>query len=369
MKPFQKEKKKKKFESAFGNMNLTDGELNKYYASMAKTRSEIKNYDKIFSLIENMNDIKSFNTIKKELDKKSQKLNRKSRKQNRNEFTSHLINLDNFKEKINYNEHNTNSEIEFLYNFMNKLKNRNKVFVDRRSSIYSNLSAGKASLRNLPHRESFFGNINTDFQINLNQIDDENEDSNSSKTISSEVKSNKNLETISNNFRKFKIIKKRNLYQNNHIPLYTKTLNPDLFKILTQINKEEKYIEKKQNKDMETIYGKKFYNTMTNFEKRDSNLPKLNSINKKKKKNAYFKDNSKFTYPEVNKIIYKKMGKIDYFEKAKKKLLERYRYEKNEREKARLWAIQQRENEEEESESEKQIVKKSTTIKHSKIEK
>ena len=370
MKPLN-EGKKKKFNSAFGNMNLTDTELNKYYASLAKTRSEINNCDIIFSLIENMNDKKSFITIKKEYEKKKQKEIRKLKKQNRNEFTSHLINLDNFMSKIQYNEQNQNSDSEFLYNFMNKLKYRNKIFVDRRSSIYSNLSAGKASRRSLPHRDSFFGiaNINTDFQINLNKIDDDDDDdSESSKTITSE-NYNKNLETINNNSRNYRVIRKRNLYENNHLPLFTKTLRPDLFKILTQINKEEKNIERKHNLDLETFYGKKFYHTMSNFDKRDSNLPKLNLIAKKKKKNVYFKDNSKYSYPEVNKIIYKKLGKTDYFELAKKKLLEKYKYEKNEREKARLWAIQQRENEEEESESEKQIVKKSTTIKHSKIEK
>ena len=365
MKPLHREKKKK-FESAFGTMDLTNNELNKYYASLSKTRSEIKNYEIIFELIKNMHDPKSFNSIKKEYEKKKEKQERKLRKQNRNEFTSHLINLENFLEKIPYNEHNPNNDSEFLYHFLNKLKNRNKVFIDRRSSIYSNLSAGKASKRNIPHRESFFGEFNTDFQINLNRIDDDNDDSSSS---SSESYSKKNLETIPNNSRNYRIIKKKNLHINNHIPLFTKTLRPDFYKILKKINKEEKIIERIQNQDMETFYGKKFYHTMSNFDKRDSNLPKINLILKKKKKTAYFKDNSKFSYPEVNKIIYKKMGKTDYFEKAKQKLLEKYKYEKNEREKARLWAIQQREYEEEESEDEKPIVKKSTTIKHTKTEK
>ena len=118
MKPLN-EGKKKKFNSAFGNMNLTDTELNKYYASLAKTRSEINNCDIIFSLIENMNDKKSFITIKKEYEKKKQKEIRKLKKQNRNEFTSHLINLDNFMSKIQYNEQTVN---KFLSNVQDYYK-------------------------------------------------------------------------------------------------------------------------------------------------------------------------------------------------------------------------------------------------------
>ena len=79
MKPLHKEKKKK-FESAFGTMDLTNNELNKYYASLSKTRSEIKNYEIIFELIKNMHDPKSFNSIKKEYEKKKRKTRKKIKK-------------------------------------------------------------------------------------------------------------------------------------------------------------------------------------------------------------------------------------------------------------------------------------------------
>lgn len=353
MKPIIAKNKKKKFESAFGTINLTDGELNKYYISKEKTLSEIKNFDKIFDLIQKINDTKTFNSIKKELEKRKAKLNRKLRNQNRSEFTSHLINLDNYKDKIKYNENNPNNDGEFLYNLMFKLGNRNKIFFDRRSSVYSILSSGKPRKKNIINKENFL-----DLKNNNNPLNDSNED------FQIDLNPIEHSKTDTNFNLKKTCMNRKQIYENNHIPLYTKTLRPELFKILTQVNKQERFIERKHQTDLENFHGKKS-RTLTYFFDKDE-LPKLNLLSQNKKKVAYFKDNSKFNYPEVNKIIYKEMGKTDYFEIAKKKFIEKYKYEKNEREKARLWAIQQRQllydNEDDDEEESKTIQRKITHV-------
>ena len=288
----------KKYISIFGPDNIINSDIKRSKILLSKNQNIIKNYDKTFIMIEKLNDNKSYFALKRELNNEMKK-NQKKKKFVGNEFSKHHLNLKNFKYLINEQHDKQNDDEKFMYNFMNHLENRKKPKKKiRYSQIFDNLSKNSRNLK----RRSIISPLKENY-THTNIL--------SNNTLFSFNSTTAN-ETNENFFNKNKIKKNKDKY-----PLFYKSLNKKLLNILNIAKNKENLIEISDKKLKDDIkYNKtenNFYNKFT-----DKNKTKL------EQKNLYFKDNSKFNYPIINKKLYQEMGKIDFFEKTKIGFVDEY---------------------------------------------
>ena len=137
--------------SRFGNSKLlSDTSLNKYYKKYIQKQAHIQHQQKIYELIEKMDDTKAFNSLKAEYLKEKvllQNLHNNKKKENKRViYTSNFINLKNYKEKLHSLYKLAAQDLNFMSSLMNYLGNRpKKIFKPKINKKLEALSRGKLS--------------------------------------------------------------------------------------------------------------------------------------------------------------------------------------------------------------------------------
>ena len=300
-----------KYQTAYGNINLDGREINHLYQNVQKNQRIIKNYETVFQMIEKINDNKSYFSLKRELDKN------KTKKVKKKDFGKHFLNVNNYQEIISDPNDKQNDDEKFMFCLINHIENRIKP-KKKNNLIFNNFHVNRNkknlinnnnnNLKNLTTTNSFNNTFNNTFL---------------STTIGNEFqKSFSNKKNLDKKF--LPILNNNNNEKNEPILLLPKTLNKGLYKIYKKIIQNEEKVEKVNNKiNNEIRFSQTNYsfNNLDNYKKnRELNLIQKKMMRKKilEKK---FNDNSLFDFPLTNKIIYKDLKKVDYFEKAKNKLV------------------------------------------------
>ena len=300
-----------KYQTAYGNINLDGREINHLYQNVQKNQRIIKNYETVFQMIEKMNDNQSYFSLKRELDKNKYKV--KKNKKNK-DFGKHFLNINNYQEIISDPNDKQNEDEKFMFSLINHIENRIKP-KKKNNLIFNNFHLNR-------NKKNFFNNNN------LKNLTTTNSFNNTflSTTIGNEIhKSFTNKKKFDKN--NFPILSNNNNYNENKketILLLPKTLNKGLFKIYKKIIQNEEKLEKenyKINNEIKFSQTNYNFNNLDNFKRnKELNLIKKKMMRKKVLEKKY-KDNSLFDFPLTNKIIYKDLKKVDYFEKAKDKLV------------------------------------------------
>jgi hypothetical protein len=295
----------KKYFSIFGPDDIINEDIKRNKLLLAKNQNIIKNYEKVFVMIEKLNDNKSFFALKRELNKGIKNKNKKQLIEN--DFSKRYLNLNNFKYIINEQHDKQNDDEKFMYNFMNHLENRKK---PKKRIRYSQI------LEDLINNNS----RNRKRKSVLNKIKDNNYQTHTnfySNTVFS-FNSTTAVETNNNFFSNNNNNNNDNEKDKKHT-FFTKQLNKKLFNILNIAKNNENLIEKSDKKLKKEIIFNKTENNF--FKKNKNNNQNESKINQSK---LYYNDKSKFSYPIINKIIYQKMKKTDAFENAKNMFIEKY---------------------------------------------
>ena len=300
----------KKYFSIFGPDDIINEDIKRNKLLLAKNQNIIKNYEKVFVMIEKLNDNKSFFALKRELNKGIKNKNKKQLIEN--EFSKRYLNLNNFKYIINEQHDKQNDDEKFMYNFMNHLENRKKPKKRiRYSQILEDLINNNSRNRK---RKSVLNKIkDNNYQTHTNFY------SNTVFSFNSTTAVETNNNFFSNNNNNNNKNDNDNEKDKKHT-FFTKQLNKKLFNILNIAKNNENLIEKSDKKlKKEIIFNK----TENNFFKKKNNNNNQNEskINQSK---LYYNDKSKFSYPIINKIIYQKMKRTDAFENAKNMFIEKY---------------------------------------------
>lgn len=138
----------KHIKSRFGNEKLvTDTSLNKHYKSHLMKRDQIKEENRIIELIAQMGDKKAYNVLKNDFDnerKKSFQMSRNKISRGRKDYNTNYINLENFKEKLKFQNKLNNQEGQFMFSLMSFIGNRpKKVVVIKTNPKLDELSRAK----------------------------------------------------------------------------------------------------------------------------------------------------------------------------------------------------------------------------------
>ena len=303
------------YQTAYGNINLDSKEINHLYQNVKKNERIIKNYETVFQMIEKMNDNQSYFSLKRELDKDKFKI-KKNKKKNK-DFGKHFLNINNYQEIISEPNDKQNDDEKFMFSLINHIENRIKP-KKKNKFIFNNFHLNR-------NKQNLFNNNN-----NLKNLTTTNSFNNTylSTTIGNEFyKSFTNKKKFYKN--NFPILSNNNINNENEnkketILLLPKTLNKGLFKIYKKITQNEEKLEKenfKINNEIKFSQTNYSFNNLENFKKnKELNLIKKKMMRKKVLEKK-FKDNSLFDFPLTNKIIYKDLKKVDYFEKAKDKFV------------------------------------------------
>ena len=298
----------KKYFSIFGPDDIINEDIKRTKLLLAKNQNVIKNYEKVFVMIEKLNDNKSFFALKRELNK-----NLKNKKKLiENDFSKRYLNLNNFKYIINEQHDKQNDDEKFMYNFMNHLENRKKPKKKiRYSQILEDLINNHSRNRK---RKSILNKMKeNNYQTHTNFYSNTVFSFNSTTA----VETNNNFFTNNNNNNNNN--DNDNETDKNKHTFFTKKLNKKLYNILNIAKNNENLIEKSDKKLKKEIIFNKTENNF--FNNNNNNIQNESKINRSK---LYYNDKSKFSYPIINKIIYQKMKKTDAFENAKNMFIEKY---------------------------------------------
>ena len=157
--------KGKKFESIYGDNKIIpmDSYLNKHYISQMKKQDYIRQEKKILEIIEKLDNKKAFNVLKDDYLKERLKISRGyylNQKNNKKEYYTNLVNIDNYKEKLLTQNKSNNSEGDFLVSLMNCLGCRPKKVIIRKKdkkiellSKYKSFSQRKKQQENIKEKK------------------------------------------------------------------------------------------------------------------------------------------------------------------------------------------------------------------------
>ena len=165
--------------SRFGNTKLLmDTSLNKYYKKYIQKQVHIQHQQKIYDLIEKMDDTKIFNSLKAEYLREKALLqnihNDKKRENKRVIYTSNYINLNNCKEKLNAIYKLSTQDLNFMASLMHYLGNRpKKIYKAKINKKLEALSQGKLALF-LKRKELSKQESNTNTLYNYNPCNSDN---------------------------------------------------------------------------------------------------------------------------------------------------------------------------------------------------
>ena len=156
--------KGKKFESVYGDNKIIsmDSYLNKHYISQMKKQDYIRQEKKILEIIEKLDNKKAFNVLKDDYLKERLKISRGyylNQKNNKKEYYTNLVNIENYKEKLLTQNKSNNSEGDFLVSLMNFLECKPKKVIIRKKdkklellSKYKSFSQRKKQQENIKEK-------------------------------------------------------------------------------------------------------------------------------------------------------------------------------------------------------------------------
>ena len=131
--------KGKRFESIYGDNRVVkmDSHLNKYYISHMKKQDYIGQEKKIIEIIEKLDNKKVFNVLKEDYLKEKLKISKGyylKKRDNKKEYFTNLINLENYKDKLINKNKTNNGDIEFLGTLMDYLGCRPKKIIVKKNN-------------------------------------------------------------------------------------------------------------------------------------------------------------------------------------------------------------------------------------------
>jgi len=129
---------------------LCDTSLNKYYKKYIQKQAHIQHQQKLYELIEKLDDTKAFNALKIEYLKEKallQNIHNKKRENKRVIYASNFVNLKNCEEKLNSIYKLSTQDLDFMTSLMHFLGNRpKKIYKPKINKKLEALSQGKLGL-------------------------------------------------------------------------------------------------------------------------------------------------------------------------------------------------------------------------------
>ena len=126
---------------------LCDTSLNKYYKKYIQKQAHIQHQQKLYELIEKLDDAKAFNALKIEYLKEKallQNIHNKKRENKRVIYASNFVNLKNCEEKLNSIYKLSTQDLDFMTSLMHFLGNRpKKIYKPKINKKLEALSQGK----------------------------------------------------------------------------------------------------------------------------------------------------------------------------------------------------------------------------------
>lgn len=137
--------------SYFGNSRfLSDTSLNKYYKKYVQKQAHIQHQQKLYEIIEKLDDTKVFNALKNEYLKEKallQNIQNTKKDNKRIIYASHFVNIKNWEEKLNSVYKLSAQDYEFMNSLMRFLGNRQKkIYKPKINKKLEALSQGKIGL-------------------------------------------------------------------------------------------------------------------------------------------------------------------------------------------------------------------------------
>ena len=276
---------------AFKNLPIAEFNREKCTSTLQRTQYDIFNYDLVFNMIENMGDNRSYFALKNELfgDKK-----KKHKKNMDHLFKKRVYNIENFKEMIPDPNDKSSPNEQILFNIFSKIEEKQHKRNNNTSSIFSNSSliSPRQGTGAVTKTTKFFGSTAETFGNTLPSTT-----MNNTAYCQSEEEEKKTSEEA---------------YFKNSLGTRFKTI----------INIAERSKEG----------AEKLGSTISCWRRGRSEdiIAKQKKLAEEARKKKYFnKDKSLYSFPLINKIIYKEKKKKDYFETAKKELYQKYIEAKN----------------------------------------
>lgn len=277
---------------------LSDNSLNKYYKRYIQKQAHIQHQQKIYELIEKLDDPKIFNSLKADYLKEKALLqnihNNKKKDNKRVIYASHYINLNNCNEKLNSIYKSSSQDLNFMTSLMHYLGNRpKKIYRPKINKKLEALSQGKLALF-LKKKELSKQESNTNTLYNYTNNNNYNKYKSDNLIVKSPFykfylkelndKKNKSLNSFGN---KNEIINKNNI--RTHTNIMSKT-NDNFFKFynnnsirrgsISNESNNKEFTQRFLGKTKSTYFGMTNYN---NF---------INNTNYKKRKSSYYNYNN-----------------------------------------------------------------------------
>lgn len=268
----------------FKKMNF-GGSIMKAYYHLKKRRREIGDSVKEFDKMEMMDNPNAYKLNTKEYTEEN---NYNKKLNNEPLYKTHIVNINNFEELMQSNDKLTENN-KLLVQLFDRMKDRTP-----KSQVSSNLHT---------HRLKQNPNYNQTF----------------SSSELWKTPRHKLLSTAAT----FGIGKSKESDANKKPIYFKKDLNPLLLRVI-------KYASCQQEKN--ETYQKEIGSYIKAYETYGINSNSMQSIMKGKSgfgkmKMRKYKDNSKFSFPLINKIIYDQKKKVDVFEKAKENMIIYFEHE------------------------------------------
>ena len=290
------------------NNIISDSSLNKYYKYCIKNQTFLVHDNKVFDMIEQLDNQKAFEQLRLEREKEKKKIyqnlfNKDNKKDEQFEEYNN-INLNNFLDKLRDKKNTEDQGYNIIYSIMKLLKNRKKVHKKKIFTKMNSLLEQKKNFYINKYNELFNSPDNDIIEKNSRKLNKVKKIKfNEMKMSKSEnpIKENENENENENNFLFYKTgeIKKDNNFaenikdakdeysKNNILCFSEKKSNNNKLNISNYIKRKDSLpIEKKNDiirnlfSEKKTINDKIIYNQQDLFKYKLNKINKINKINK-----------------------------------------------------------------------------------------
>ena len=290
------------------NNIISDSSLNKYYKYCIKNQTFLVHDNKVFDMIEQLDNQKAFEQLRLEREKEKKKIyqnlfNKDNKKDEQFEEYNN-INLNNFLDKLRDKKNTEDQGYNIIYSIMKLLKNRKKVHKKKIFTKMNSLLEQKKNFYINKYNELFNSPDNDIIEKNSRKLNKVKKIKfNEMKMSKSEnpIKENENENENENNFLFYKTgeIKKDNNFaenikdakdeysKNNILCFSEKKSNNNKLNISNYIKRKDSLpIEKKNDiirnlfSEKKTINDKIIYNQQDLFKYKLNKINKINKLNK-----------------------------------------------------------------------------------------
>ena len=286
------------------NNIISDSSLNKYYKYCIKNQTFLVHDNKVFDMIEQLDNQKAFEQLRLEREKEKKKIyqnlfNKDNKKDEQFEEYNN-INLNNFLDKLRDKKNTEDQGYNIIYSIMKLLKNRKKVHKKKIFTKMNSLLEQKKNFYINKYNELFNNPDNDILEKNSRKLNKVKRIKfNEMKMSKSEnpIKENENENENENNFLFYKtgeIKKNNNLdenikdeYSKNNILCFSeKKTNNNKLNISNYINRKDSFPIEKKNDIIRNLFSeKKSINDKIINNQQDLFKHKLNKINRINKLN------------------------------------------------------------------------------------